>query len=96
MAAFPHFIAQRSLTVLQCVVDHRARHKRKISLAPINSLPGKNCLVAAIRRCIIARRLRAERKNRKARVETETCGHSLRQDLASIASRPTTRAHRVV
>jgi len=54
MAAVPHFVARTSLSYCSCVIDRGARHKRKISIAAINSLPGKNCLVAAIGRCSIA------------------------------------------
>jgi len=52
------------------VVYHLARHKRKISLASINSLPGKNCLVAAIRRYVQALRAPSE-KNKKRKLQRE-------------------------
>jgi hypothetical protein len=87
---------EHHLTYCGCVIDRRARHKRKISLAPINSLPGKNCLVATNRRYVIAGLAGPQRQNRKARAEMETWHRSPRQYLAARRSRPTIAAHRVV
>src|ERR1700759_586265 len=80
--------------LLQRIYDRLARHKRKIALSTINSLPGKNCLVVAIRRCIIAKLARAQSQNLKARAETETRHRARPQDLAEKLSRPTTGASR--
>jgi hypothetical protein len=82
--------------VAVALIDRRARHKRKISIAAINSLPGKNCLVAAIGRCSIAVGARAQRQNRKGRAETETWHRIPPQYLAARGLRPTMAAHGVV
>jgi hypothetical protein len=98
MAAFliHHERSSRQSQPLQRFVDRLARHKRKISLAAINSLPGKNCLVAAIRRWIIAKLAAHNDKIRKHERKRKLCRRATRQDLAAKRSRPTTGALRVV
>ena len=96
MAAVLISSREHHLTYCSCVINRRARHKRKISIAAINSLPGKNCLVAAIGRSGIAGHTHTQGQNRKARAETETWHRSPRQYFAAKRSRPTIIAHRVV
>jgi hypothetical protein len=72
-----------------CVVYHLAHHKRKISLAPINSLPGKNCLVAAIRRLHRASLSRAQTTKPKS----ASGNGNLPSQLASIFGGKTIATH---
>jgi hypothetical protein len=80
MAAFliHHERSSRQSQPLQRFVDRLARHKRKISLAAINSLPGKNCLVAAIRRWIIAKLAAHNDKIRKHERKRKLCRRATR------------------
>jgi hypothetical protein len=77
-------LRENHLAYCSCVVYHLARHKRKISLAPINSLPGKNCLVAAIRRCtpqaFRARNDKTEKRERKRKLAVAAHVNIWRQD----------------
>jgi hypothetical protein len=101
MAPCPHPIVREIAIVIICCSCGAAsiafaRYKRKISAPAINSLPGKNCLVAALRRRVITLLPRAEHERRKARAETETWHRGPGPDLAAKRARPATSVHRVV